>query len=84
MAADFADLVVHRSPDGLFTVRPCHQRAASWLIWMVGDVPVEDRCLEEVIVAALAAGLNVSLPFQAQPRMLGGPPAVSGPASGDS
>ena len=71
------DLIVEPSPGtSLFVMRPCHRRAADWLISVVGDVPVDDRNLEEVILAALTARFNVSLPFQAQPRVLGGRPAA--------
>jgi hypothetical protein len=71
------DLIVEPSPGtSLFVVRPCHRRAADWLISMVGDVPVDDRNLEDVVLAALTTGFNVSLKFQAQPRMLGGLPAA--------
>ena len=73
-----ADLIVDRSPeDGLLILRPRHRRAADWLISTVGDVPVDDRCLEDVITAALMAGLYVSFAFQAQPRVLGGFPAAT-------
>ena len=70
------DLVVEPSPINLFVVKPCHRPAADWLISMVGDVPVDDRNLEDVVLAALTAGFNVSLPFQAQPRVVGGLPAA--------
>jgi len=73
-----ADFIADRSPgDSLLIVRPCHGRAAAWLIAMVGDVPVDDRCLEDFITAALTAGFRVSLAFQAQPRVLGGLPAAT-------
>jgi len=73
-----ADLIVDRSGENsLFIVRPCHRRAADWLISMVGDVPVDDRRLKDVITAALTAGFNVALAFQAQPRVLGGLPAAT-------
>jgi hypothetical protein len=38
---------------------------------MVGDVPVDDRRLEETVLDALTAGFNVSLPSAGQPRDLG-------------
>jgi hypothetical protein len=72
-----ADLVVDVSPGtSLFVARPCHQRAADWLGSMVGDVPIDDRSLGYTVFAAFSAGFNVSLPFEGQPRVLGGLPAA--------
>jgi hypothetical protein len=73
------DLVIEALPGtGLYVVRPCHRRAAEWLMLMAGDVPVDDRRIESTVLDALTAGFNVSFAFARQPRLLGGLPA--GPA----
>jgi hypothetical protein len=56
---------------GLYVMRPCHRRAAEWLMSVVGDMSV-DRCIEDTLLDALIAGFNVSFAFEGQSRVLGG------------
>jgi hypothetical protein len=67
------DLIVDtlRGTD-LYVMRPCHSVAAEWLMSVVGDMPVDDRCIEETVLDALIAGFNVSFAFEGQSRVLGG------------
>ena len=69
-------LLEHVPATGLYVMTPCHRRAADWLMSIVGDVPVDDRCVEETVLDALAAGFRVSFAFQAQPRTLAGLPTA--------
>jgi hypothetical protein len=57
---------------GLYVMRPCHRRAAEWLMSVVGDMSVDDRCIEDTLLDALIAGFNVSFAFEGQSRVLGG------------
>jgi hypothetical protein len=56
----------------LYVLRPCHRLAAEWLMSVVGDTPVDDRCIEETVFDALIAGFNVSFAFEGQSRVLSG------------
>jgi len=57
---------------GLYVMRPCHRLAAEWLMSVVGDMPVDDRCIEDTLLDALIAGFNVSFAFEGQSRVLDG------------
>jgi hypothetical protein len=54
---------------GLYVMRPGHRLAAEWLMSMVGDMPVDDRCIEDTLLDALLAGFNVSFAFEGQSRV---------------
>ena len=56
---------------GLYVMRPCHRLAAEWLMSVVGDMPVDDRCIEDTLLDSLIAGFNVSFAFEGQSRVLG-------------
>jgi hypothetical protein len=34
---------------GLAVMRPCHRLAAEWLMSVVGDMPVDDGCIEDTL-----------------------------------
>ena len=57
---------------GLVRHETCHRVAAEWLMSVVGDMPVDDRCIEDTLLDAMIAGFNVSFAFEGQSRVLGG------------
>jgi hypothetical protein len=57
---------------GLYLMRPCHRLAAEWLMSVAGDIPVDDRCIEDTLRNALIAGFNVSFAFEGHSRVLDG------------
>jgi hypothetical protein len=48
---------------GLYVMRPCPRLAAEWLMSVVGDMPVDDGCIEDTLFDVLIAGFNVSFAF---------------------
>ena len=56
----------------MYVMRPCHRLAAEWLMSVAGDIPADDRCIEDALRDALIAGFNVSFAFEGQSRVLDG------------
>jgi hypothetical protein len=70
---DAPDLIIESwSGDSFYRVIPQHQRAMNWLQSVGDSVAVDDRCLEDLITAAVWVGFTVALRFAAQERVFSG------------
>jgi hypothetical protein len=70
---DVPDFIIERwSGDSCYRVIPQHQRAMNWLQSVGDSVAVDDRCLEDLITAAVWVGFTVALRFAGQERVFSG------------